>query len=166
MGCVKSLAANNEDEKEFVPRRLTAEDLCAIKEEEERRVRQHLTENIVRVEYERGNYSFDAFDFLTITAFLDLNEFYNTAGVILGTGMTGSVTVCTNKKTKVKYALKTLTKARVMQDKLKQLREEIKIMTELDHPHILRLHECFENDDNIYLILDLCTGKNLDTIFY
>jgi len=31
----------------------------------------------------------------------------------------------------------------------------------LDHPHILRLYELFEDDKNIYLITELCTGGDL-----
>ena len=97
---------------------------------------------------------------LILGLLLDLHEFYDTStGAILGKGMSGSVTICTHLKTRTRYALKTLTKTMVKPEKMQQLREEIKIMCELDHPHILRLHECFENDDHIYLILDLCTGN-------
>lgn len=34
-------------------------------------------------------------------------------------------------------------------------------MMELDHPHICRLFEYFEDKDNIYLILELCQGPDL-----
>ena len=42
-----------------------------------------------------------------------------------------------------------------------QIRDEIDIMTHLDHPNILRLTEFFETENEIYLILDLCKGGEL-----
>lgn len=46
-------------------------------------------------------------------------------------------------------------------DALENLRQEIRIMAQLDHPHIIRLHECFEDKKCIRLILELCTGGEL-----
>jgi calcium-dependent protein kinase len=34
-------------------------------------------------------------------------------------------------------------------------------MAMLDHPNVLSLHECFENAEYIYLVLELCTGGEL-----
>jgi len=31
----------------------------------------------------------------------------------------------------------------------------------LDHPHILKLYEFFEDEKNVYLITELCTGGEL-----
>ena len=76
--------------------------------------------------------------------------------------MSGSVRVCTHRQTRIQYALKTLNKKELGSgSQLSQLRDEIRIMSQLDHPNILRLHECFENQENVYLILDLCTGGDL-----
>jgi calcium-dependent protein kinase len=75
--------------------------------------------------------------------------------------MSGSVRVCTHKKTKTKYALKSLSKKLVQPSKLIELRDEIRTMALLDHPNILRLHECFETEGHIHLILDLCRGGDL-----
>ena len=46
-------------------------------------------------------------------------------------------------------------------DALNKLRQEIRIMAKLDHPNILRLHECFEDAKQIHLVLELCTGGEL-----
>jgi len=35
------------------------------------------------------------------------------------------------------------------------------VLRKLDHPHILRLYELFEDDKNFYLITELCTGGDL-----
>jgi calcium-dependent protein kinase len=31
----------------------------------------------------------------------------------------------------------------------------------LDHPNVIKLYETFEDSDNIYLVLELCTGGEL-----
>ena len=44
---------------------------------------------------------------------------------------------------------------------LKQLREEIFIMCQLDHPNIVRLEEVYESHSEIYLVQELCLGGEL-----
>lgn len=44
---------------------------------------------------------------------------------------------------------------------------EIGIIRKLDHPNIVRLHETFENDTNIYMVLEGCLGGELfDRLVY
>lgn len=102
----------------------------------------------------------------------DISEFYTISETdILGSGISGSVKVCTHKKNNIKYALKTLPKVNPIDPTLddlnkrliRDLRNEIKIMSELDHPNILRIQEWFETENQIYVILDLCTGGDLLT---
>ena len=38
---------------------------------------------------------------------------------------------------------------------------EIEILRNLDHPHIIKLYETFEDTRNIYLVLEICTGGEL-----
>ncbi|NWY96139.1 CDPK3 kinase, partial [Loxia curvirostra] len=52
----------------------------------------------------------------------------------------------------------------VSKKKLKNIprfRQEIDIMKNLDHPNIVKLFETFEDDEKIYLIMELCTGGEL-----
>lgn len=42
-----------------------------------------------------------------------------------------------------------------------RLRYEIDILRFLDHPNILRLYEVYEDKHNIYLVTELCDGKEL-----
>ena len=42
-----------------------------------------------------------------------------------------------------------------------QFLSEINILAQLDHPHILKLYEFFEDDKNFYIITELCTGGEL-----
>jgi calcium-dependent protein kinase len=72
------------------------------------------------------------------------------------------VRVCVHKLTRVKYALKTLNKHRVNGlVRLQRLREEVYMMGALDHPHIVRVHEVFESDQDIFVVMDLCRGGEL-----
>ena len=94
---------------------------------------------------------------------LDVHDYYEISGVseVLGSGLNGEVKKCTHKKTGLKYALKALRKIGLMPEKLAGLKDEIRCMASLDHPNILRIHEYFETDDVIYLILELCHGGDL-----
>lgn len=42
-----------------------------------------------------------------------------------------------------------------------RLRYEIDILKNLTHPNILRLYEVYENKEYIYLVTELCEGKEL-----
>jgi tRNA A-37 threonylcarbamoyl transferase component Bud32 len=94
----------------------------------------------------------------------DIRDFYDfDRAPILGAGCSGAVRKCQHKVTGNNYAIKSLTKKNVKADKIIQLRDEIKIMSEIDHPNIIVLQETFENADIIYLVLELCTGGELLT---
>ena len=68
----------------------------------------------------------------------------------------------THKATKVKYAVKVLDLGLVeTEEGLQQLREEIFIMCQLDHPNIVRLEEVYESHTEIYLVQELCFGGEL-----
>jgi calcium-dependent protein kinase len=81
--------------------------------------------------------------------------------LVLGTGANGSVRVCVHKTTRIQYALKTLEKSAIRPEQLARLKEEIIIMQEIDHPNIIRLHETFENDEYIHLVMELLRGGEL-----
>jgi calcium-dependent protein kinase len=92
----------------------------------------------------------------------NLNDFYDIEEEkILGTGLNGIVKACIHRQTKSQFALKRLSKKELKTEKLVQLRVEIDIMIRLNHPNILRLHEFFETEEELLLILELCTGGEL-----
>eukprot|EP00980_Cylindrotheca_fusiformis_P000367 scaffold91_cov127-Cylindrotheca_fusiformis.AAC.27 len=83
-------------------------------------------------------------------------------GPVLGSGISGMVRLVTHKKTGHKYAVKCLDLGLVDTDEgLAQLREEIFIMCQLDHPNIVRLEEVYESHSEIYLVQELCLGGEL-----
>lgn len=82
-------------------------------------------------------------------------------GPVLGSGISGMVRLATHKATGIKYAVKVLDLGLVEADGLQQLREEIYIMCQLDHPNIVRLEEVYESHSEIYLVQELCLGGEL-----
>jgi calcium-dependent protein kinase len=84
------------------------------------------------------------------------------SGTVLGSGVSGLVRLVTHKKTGVEYAVKCLDLGLVgTKEGLLQLREEIFIMCQLDHPNIVRLEEVYESHSEIYLVQELCVGGEL-----
>lgn len=83
-------------------------------------------------------------------------------GPVLGSGISGLVRLVSHKATGVKYAVKCLDLGLVdTEEGLAQLREEIFIMCQLDHPNIVRLEEVYESHTEIYLVQELCLGGEL-----
>lgn len=83
-------------------------------------------------------------------------------GPVLGSGVSGIVRRVTHKATGVEYAVKCLDLGLVgTKEGLAQLREEIFIMCQLDHPNIVRLEEVYESHSEIYLVQELCLGGEL-----
>ena len=83
-------------------------------------------------------------------------------GPVLGSGVSGLVRLVKHKATGVKYAVKCLDLGLVgTKEGLTQLREEIFIMCQLDHPNIVRLEEVYESHSEIYLVQELCLGGEL-----
>ena len=83
-------------------------------------------------------------------------------GPVLGTGISGQVRLVSHKATGLQYAVKCLDLGLVdTEEGLRQLREEIYIMCQLDHPNIIRLEEVYESHSAIYLVQELCLGGEL-----
>ena len=64
-----------------------------------------------------------------------------------------------NKTTGLLFACKELPKKNLSD--YEGLMREVNLMIKLDHPNIIKLYEVYENDKNIYLIMELCTGGEL-----
>lgn len=83
-------------------------------------------------------------------------------GPVLGSGISGIVRLVKHRGTQVEYAVKCLDLALIdSEEGLKQLKEEIYIMCQLDHPNIVRLEEVYESHSEIYLVQEICKGGEL-----
>lgn len=83
----------------------------------------------------------------------------------IGSGQFAVVRKCIEKKTREVYAAKFIKKKRARSSRRGVTREdierEVEILTEISHPHIISLHEVFENKTEVVLILQLVAGGEL-----
>lgn len=60
------------------------------------------------------------------------------------------------------FAAKTIAKASLTKEKTRiKLIAEIKIHKSLSHPNIVRFESCFEDDINVYILLEMCSNQSL-----
>ena len=80
----------------------------------------------------------------------------------IGRGGFGKVWRVTHKKTKLNYAIKEMSKARVLAKKsAHSVLNERKILAVPRHKFIVNMTYAFQDTDNLYLALDLLTGGDL-----
>eukprot|EP00359_Climacostomum_virens_P009954 CAMPEP_0204905458 /NCGR_PEP_ID=MMETSP1397-20131031/5431_1 /ASSEMBLY_ACC=CAM_ASM_000891 /TAXON_ID=49980 /ORGANISM="Climacostomum Climacostomum virens, Strain Stock W-24" /LENGTH=720 /DNA_ID=CAMNT_0052074341 /DNA_START=38 /DNA_END=2197 /DNA_ORIENTATION=- len=80
----------------------------------------------------------------------------------LGEGAFGEVYKVRHKESGNLFAIKVISKEKVQaSNMLQQIRREIRIMYSLNHPHIVKLYNHFEDDRNFYLVLELASGGTL-----
>ncbi|CRG95327.1 calcium dependent protein kinase 3, putative [Plasmodium gallinaceum] len=89
----------------------------------------------------------------------NLEDFYNLSEEPLGKGTYGCVYKATDKLLKISRAVKVVSKKKLKN--IPRFRQEIDIMKNLDHPNVVKLLETFEDDEQIYLVMELCTGGEL-----
>ena len=77
----------------------------------------------------------------------------------IGVGGYSRVLKIQNIDTGIEYACKELQKNEVAD--LDSFNREIDILIKLDHPNIIKLYEVYENDDFIYIVMELCKGGEL-----
>eukprot|EP01056_Protomagalhaensia_sp_Gyna25_P000727 Protomagalhaensia_sp_Gyna_25__726@NODE_1343_length_1924_cov_27_212202_g1075_i0_p1_GENE_NODE_1343_length_1924_cov_27_212202_g1075_i0NODE_1343_length_1924_cov_27_212202_g1075_i0_p1_ORF_typecomplete_len587_score113_89Pkinase/PF00069_25/3_9e70Pkinase_Tyr/PF07714_17/1_1e41EFhand_7/PF13499_6/3_3e09EFhand_7/PF13499_6/5_8e07Kinaselike/PF14531_6/1_2e13EFhand_6/PF13405_6/0_0043EFhand_6/PF13405_6/6_2e02EFhand_6/PF13405_6/3_1e05EFhand_6/PF13405_6/1e02EFhand_11/PF08976_11/2_9e05EFhand_11/PF08976_11/0_011EFha len=80
---------------------------------------------------------------------------------ILGTGISGAVRVAVEKITGRQFAIKTLNLENITPKKAAMLHNEVDIYLKLDHPNIAKLVEVYEDEKRIFLVMELCTGREL-----
>ena len=86
-------------------------------------------------------------------------------GAFLGSGGFAEVFEFTNTDTNLLYAGKLIPKKSLLKSRSRQkLLSEIKIHKSLSHPHIVNYFSSFEDQENIYLILELCSNQSLSEL--
>lgn len=80
----------------------------------------------------------------------------------LGHGTYGKVQLAVNKDTGQEVAIKTIKKAKIENEQdLIRIRREIQIMSYVQHPHIIHIHEVFENKEKIVLVMQYASGGEM-----
>jgi calcium/calmodulin-dependent protein kinase I len=89
-----------------------------------------------------------------------IGDYYD-LGDEIGRGGFSVVVEAVKKKNSQRVAVKCIEKKMVEGEDIKLLIREVKIMKRLNHPHILKLFEVFEDDKSYYLVMELVEGKEL-----
>lgn len=86
---------------------------------------------------------------------------YYRIGKVLGSGAFGEVRLCLHKETQVQRAVKVLRKNLLDDKEMDMLKNEIKILTDMDHPNIVKMYEFLEDEKRIYIVTEICKGGEL-----
>lgn len=78
----------------------------------------------------------------------------------LGSGITGTVWLVRNRRGQ-ENAMKTINLGRVNRAQLNELKVEVALLKELDHPNVLRLVEVYQDSRTVKLVMDYCKGGSL-----
>ncbi|XP_018018894.1 serine/threonine-protein kinase PLK1 [Hyalella azteca] len=83
-------------------------------------------------------------------------------GRFLGKGGFARVHELTDLTTNVAYAGKIIPKSRITKPHHKEkIAREIEVHRQLQHKHVVRFHRYFEDDSNVYIILENCSMRSL-----
>ncbi|XP_061825982.1 serine/threonine-protein kinase BRSK2 isoform X3 [Nerophis lumbriciformis] len=79
----------------------------------------------------------------------------------LGKGQTGLVKLGVHCVTCQKVAIKIVNREKLSESVLMKVEREIAILKLIEHPHVLKLHDVYENKKYLYLVLELVSGGEL-----
>jgi len=91
-------------------------------------------------------------------------DFYRHGNKAVGKGGFGEVWKVTHKVTNKTYAIKVMDKRNIIeQNMVDQINREIEIMYKINHPHVIKLINHFEDEENFYLIMNYASKGQLYT---
>ncbi|KAL3628246.1 Calcium-dependent protein kinase 25 [Castilleja foliolosa] len=82
----------------------------------------------------------------------------------LGHGQYGHTHLCVEKKTRINYACKSISKGRLLTNEdVDDVRREIEIMHHLSgtHPNVISIRGAYEDDVSVHVVMELCRGGEL-----
>ncbi|KAJ2334350.1 Serine/threonine-protein kinase 36, partial [Coemansia sp. RSA 2673] len=75
---------------------------------------------------------------------------------LIGEGQYGKVHKAVHRRSGVIVAMKIISKVGRKRIEIESFREEMRLLRQLEHPHIIRLIEYFETETDIYIVLEYC----------
>lgn len=92
----------------------------------------------------------------------DIEDFTSVDTKYLGEGSYGKVRLVKEKTSEKYYAMKIISKANLLNfTSIQNVKREIKIHSKLSHPHIIKMNYFFEDEDNVYMVLEYAQNGNL-----
>jgi len=83
----------------------------------------------------------------------------------LGKGSFGHVQLVQHRKTGATYALKAVNKAQIVATgQQSHVLSEKRVMAQLNHPFLVRLHETYKDKDRLYFLLQVVQGGELFSV--
>ena len=80
----------------------------------------------------------------------------------LGSGSYGTVVLAVHKSSREQRAIKIINKYKLRNEEQKRkVVSEVEILRKLDHPHIVKVYEFYEDEFNLYVVMELCSGGEL-----
>jgi len=92
-------------------------------------------------------------------SFSDISDDYDILPTILGTGSYGRVRECRHRWTGELYAVKSIMKAKVT--RRDHIRREIRLLRAVDHPGIMKMVDCYEDEAYVHIVTERCAGGEL-----
>jgi len=89
----------------------------------------------------------------------DIFDEYDVLPTVLGTGNYGTVRECLHRASGKKYAVKTIDKSKV--SRMDHIRREVELLRTVDHPGIMKMVDCFEDEEYVHIVTEMCTGGEL-----
>lgn len=86
---------------------------------------------------------------------------YELDPAVLGSGYNGDVHLGHNRRTGARVAVKTFLLADTEEHKVEAALDEAEIYLALDHPHVVRLHDVYVDQDRLRLVMECMEGGEL-----
>jgi hypothetical protein len=89
---------------------------------------------------------------------------YRIAPDVIGSGYYGKILLASHVcNPELRVAIKTLNKKDMLPGDIKQVKNEIQLLSRLDHPNICKYHETYESPNFMYIVMEYCQGTDLFT---
>jgi len=93
------------------------------------------------------------------------DDFESLTNSNIGVGGFGKVYKVRHKVSKNIFAIKVINKSKIVEhDLVEQIKLEVEIMYKLNHQHVVKLYNHYEDDDSFYLILQYCAKGQIYTL--